>query len=150
MRRFVFSALAGLAAASASGIAASQAWVREYVAGLTGGTNDTVTVLSEDGRAVTLAYEPYSEAGLMATNSANAAVADGTLFAWDGAGRYVNAKAGLAVVATATNFVFGAAQSSVVGGIDVFSDADGGAFGVVSRPLTPSEAAALLEEGGVK
>lgn len=146
-RTFWIAALAAVAAALAAprvfGIAASQAWVREYVAGLNGGTNDTFSVTASDGRTITMTYELYTESALMATNSANATVTNGTLFAWNGAGRYLNVPAGLAIEATATNFTFGAAQSRVVDEIDTFADAEGGAFGVVSRPITKSEAARL-------
>ena len=147
-RGLLFGLIAALAAPCAFGIAASQAWVREYVAGLNGGTNNAFSVTASDGRTLTLTYELFTESALMATNSANATVTNGTLFAWNGEGKYLNALAGLAIEATATNFTFGASQSRVVGGIDTFVDAEGGAFGVVSRPITKSEAARL--KGGAE
>lgn len=147
-RGLLFGLMAALAAPCAFGIAASQAWVREYVAGLNGGTNDTFSVTASDGRTLTLTYELFTESALMATNSANSAVTNGTLFAWNGDGRYLNVPAGLAIQATATNFTFGASQSRVVDEIDTFADAAGGAFGVVSRPITKSEAARL--KGGAE
>lgn len=147
-RLALVAAAAALAAPCAFGIAASQEWVRQYVAGLNGGTNDTFTATTPGGTKITMTYELFTEAALMATNSANATVTNGTLFAWNGEGRYLNLNVppGLTIQATTTNFIFGAAQSRVVDEIDTFVDADGGAFGVVARPITKSEADRLKGE----
>ena len=145
MRRIAFAAVAALCAAQCFGIAASQAWVREYVAGMNGGTNGVISVDVGDGRTLTATYELFTEPALMVTNSANAAVTNGMLFAWNGRGAYVNAPAAKTVTATATNLVYGAAQSAVVGGVDTFADAQGGPFAVVSRPITKSDAERLME-----
>ncbi len=148
MRRIAFMSVAALCAARCFGIAASQAWVISYVAGLNGGTNGVISVDAGNGRTITATYELFTEPALMVTNSANAAVTNGMLFAWNGSGAYVNAPAAKTVTATATNLVFGAAQSAVVGGVDTFADAPGGAFAVVSRPITKSDAKRL--KGGAQ
>lgn len=148
MRQIAFSAAMALCVARCFGIAASQAWVVKYVAGLNGGTNGVFSADAGNGRTLTATYELFTEPALMVTNSANAAVTNGMLFAWNGSGKYVNAPAAKEIAATATNLVYGAAQSAVVGGIDTFADAAGGSFAVLSRPITKSDAARL--KGGAR
>lgn len=82
-------------------------------------------------------FEPATVQTLTVTNSLNAAITNGALFAWVGDGVFTNAHLG-AVTATRTNFVWNAIGSRVVDGIDTFVAADG--FGVTGMYLTPAQA----------
>lgn len=89
-------------------------------------------------------FEPASVAALAVTNSANATITNGTLFAWAGNGVYTNAPLNSAVSATQTNFVWNAIQSSVVDGVDTFGGPNG--FSVTGLYITPTQAAAIQGE----
>lgn len=82
-------------------------------------------------------FEPATVQTLVATNSLNAAITNGAMFAWVGDGVFTNANLG-AVTATRTNFVWNAIGSKVVNGIDTFVAADG--FGVTGTYLTQTQA----------
>lgn len=134
MRRLVFSALAGLAAASASGIAASQAWVESYVSNYvarsagevsantkTEASGGVTEITTGDGAVLTM--EDATDAALKVRSATAASVAagvtNGTLFAWNGAGAYMNPHG--TITATPTNLVFSGVSSVSTNGVERFA-----------------------------
>lgn len=141
------AAFAALAAFAAN--MASQKWVEMKMAELEARMSVThaISPMAVDAGTnglVTLSFEAASVAALAVTNSANATITNGALFAWAGNGSYTNAYFKSAVFATQTNFVWNGVQSTVVGGVDTFS-APGG-FGVAGRYITPTQAKAIRGE----
>ncbi len=157
MKKAISTAAALAASLTAFGIAASQAWVAEYVSNFVSRTSAEVragtTVAESNGVClavanagttdeVRLVVEAASDAALRATNCAPAAVSlgvtNGTLFVWNGAGAYVN-PAG-AVSCTATNLVFGGVGSSTAAdGLERFA----GLFDVYGVLVQPSASFAV-------
>lgn len=149
MKRLVIILTAKLCLAShlAFGIAASQAWVTNYVAQAISGskaevlanvdvadTNGVVRIVSGD---VTLTYEEATDAAMLATNCTVAAAAqgitNGCTFVWNGAGAYVNPHGTIA--ATPTNFVFSGVSSVSTNGLERFAGWFD-AYGVLIQPHT--------------
>ena len=117
--------------------AATEAWVKAYVGGLNGGTNDTVSIdVGGTNGTLKARFEMKTESALMVTNSVLASVTNGTLFAYDAGGSFTNAALGAHIQATASNLVWNAVASMVVDGVDFFPEC----FGVVGKYLTPTEA----------
>lgn len=135
MRKLAIVLTAKLCLAShlAFGIAASQAWVTNYVAQAISGskaevlanvdvvdTNGIVRIVSGD---VTLTYEKATDAAMLATNCTAAAAAqgitNGCLFVWNGTGAYVNPRG--VVSCTATNLVFSGVSSIATNGVERFA-----------------------------
>lgn len=157
MRKLVLVSLCTLYSALCTTFAASRAateeWVRRYVATNTASasarysyevTNGYVRIVGEDaGETITITGEVPDRLALAATNCTSAAavrgVTDGMLFAWNGQGAFVNAPAGKSIAATPTNFVFEGVASHA-DGIDRF----GTLFGVYGLRITPSVQAQLL------
>ena len=127
---------AAVAARRCFGIAASQAWVSNYVAQAisssraereataTVTTTGGVTVIETgSGRgAVRLVIEDATDAAMVATNCAaqavSAGVTNGCVFVWNGAGAYVNP---LGVIScTPTNLVYSGVASFPTNGVDRF------------------------------
>ena len=151
MKKTVILMAAAIAAASAFGIAASQAWVSNYVAqaisssraemeaNATVTTTNNVTVIEVGGgrNAVRFIYQDPTDAALLATNCAAAATAQGVtngcLFVWNGAGAYVNPHG--VVSCTPTNLVFLGVSSVATNGIERF-DGWFDARGVLIQPNT--------------
>lgn len=88
-------------------------------------------------------FEPATVPTLMATNSLNSTITNGSLFAWNDGGVYTNAALG-AITSTETNFVWRATPSQVVDGIDTFVRPDG--FGVTGLYVTPKQAKSIRGE----
>ena len=124
---FLFAAMC---AVECFGIAASQAWVTNYVAQAiasvsprTSESNGCVVVeTTANGKTVRMVWENPTDNALMATNCTAAATAqsitNGTLFVWNGAGSYVNPNG--AIAATQTNLVFSGVGSIATNGIERF------------------------------
>ena len=142
MKRLVVMAAAACAAFSAFGIAASQAWVSNYVASVAASvqagtyavsTNGSMVVTANGGMdgEMRLVVEDFTDAALVATNclpqAVSAGVTNGLLFVWNGAGAYVN-PAGT-VSCTPTNLVWNGVSSITTNGVERFEgwfDAYGG------------------------
>ena len=150
MKRIVILAFAAMCAANCFGIAASQAWVEQYVsnyveraaATVQAGTvvastngSTTVTASTGTGSEMRLVVQDFSDAALLATNctaSANAhGVTNGCLFVWNGAGAYIN-PAGT-VSCTSSNLVWEGVGSIRTNGVDRFS----GWFDVLGALIQP-------------
>ena len=138
---------AAVAAMRCFGIAASQAWVSNYVAQAISGskaevmanvdvadTNGVVRIVSGD---VTLTYEEATDAAMLATNCTAAAIAQGVTngctFVWNGAGAYVNPHGTIA--ATPTNLVFSGIASVSTNGMERFAGWFD-AYGALIQPHT--------------
>ena len=138
---------AAVAAMRCFGIAASQAWVSNYVAQAISGskaevmanvdvadTNGVVRIVSGD---VTLTYEEATDAAMLATNCTAAAIAQGVTngctFVWNGAGAYVNPHGTIA--ATPTNLVFSGIASVSTTGVERFAGWFD-AYGALIQPHT--------------
>ena len=138
---------AAVAAMRCFGIAASQAWVSNYVAQAISGskaevmanvdvadTNGVVRIVSGD---VTLTYEEATDAAMLATNCMAAAIAQGVTngctFVWNGAGAYVNPHGTIA--ATPTNLVFSGIASVSTNGVERFAGWFD-AYGALIQPHT--------------
>ena len=138
---------AAVAAMRCFGIAASQAWVSNYVAQAISGskaevmanvdvadTNGVVRIVSGD---VTLTYEEATDAAMLATNCTAAAIAQGVTngctFVWNGAGAYVNPHGTIA--ATSTNLVFSGVASVSTNGVERFAGWFD-AYGALIQPHT--------------
>ena len=138
---------AAVAAMRCFGIAASQAWVSNYVAQAISGskaevmanvdvadTNGVVRIVSGD---VTLTYEEATDAAMLATNCTAAAIAQGVTngctFVWNGAGAYVNPHGTIA--ATPTNLVFSGIASVSTNGVERFAGWFD-AYGALIQPHT--------------
>ena len=88
---------------------------------------------------VAVAYLRWRDVPALAvTNSTNATVTNGAVFAWAGGGVYTNAQLGCAIVSTQTNFVWNGIGSTVADGRVTFAAADG--FDVTGLRLTKEEA----------
>lgn len=150
MRQLVLIA-AAVAAMRCFGIAASQAWVADYVsnfvartsaeiqAGTTVATSNGCTVVTANGgttNEMRLVVEPFSDAALLATNCTASAeargVTNGCIFVWNGAGTYMNP---LGVVScTSTNMVYSGVGSVATNGLLRFE----GWFDAVGVLIQPS------------
>lgn len=155
MKRILVLCVAACTTASAFGIAASQAWVSNYVERAISSSaaqlQATATVTATNGvteirlvdatRCVRLVIEDSTDAALLATNCTMSAVArgitNGTAFVWDGAGRYIN-PAGV-ISCTPTNFVFAGVGSVATNGVDRFV----GWFDVYGALLQPDASFAV-------
>lgn len=132
-------------------IAASQAWVAQYVsnyvaqteaavkAGVTTAASNNCTYITANAgttNEVRLVIEDATDAALCATNCTGAAVAqgitNGLYFVWNGAGSYVNPAGTIA--ATRTNFVFRGVSSVRTNGVDRFA----GWFDAYGAMIQPS------------
>jgi len=119
-------------------IAASQAWVADYVSNYVARTAAEVragtTVVSSNGYTVVtanggttnemrLVVQDSTDAALLATNCTGAATArgitNGCTFVWNGAGAYVNPLG--AISCTSTNFVYSGVGSFPTNGVDRFA-----------------------------
>ena len=146
MRNLIL-AFAAVAAMRCFGIAASQAWVSNYVAQAISGskaevmanvdvadTNGVVRIVSGD---VTLTYEEATDAAMLATNCTAAAIAQGVTngctFVWNGAGAYVNPHGTIA--ATPPNLVFSGVASVSTNGMERFAGWFD-AYGALIQPHT--------------
>ena len=137
---------AAVAAIRCFGIAASQAWVAEYVsnyveraaatvqAGTTVVSSNGCTIVTANGgtsNEVRLVVQDFSDAAMVATNCAASAeargITNGCVFVWNGAGAYVNP---LGVIScTPTNLVYSGVGSVATNGVERFAgwfDAYGG------------------------
>lgn len=135
----------------AFGIAASQAWVTNYVAQAIATsraeleTTATVTATGgvrsiETGKGtgiVRLVIEDASDAALKATNCTVAAtsrgITNGLLFVWNAAGSYVNPRGTIAC--TASNMVYSGVSSVRTNGLERFAGWFD-AYGVLIQPRT--------------
>lgn len=135
MKKVLFL-FAAMCAAQCFGIAASQAWVSNYVAQaisrsagemqatatVTATNGVTVFVAGNDSVRTRLVVEDSSDAALLATNcmtqAVSAGVTNGCTFVWNGAGAYVNP---LGVIScTPTNLVWGNVGSVATNGMERF------------------------------
>lgn len=156
MKRLFFLC-AAMCAARCFGIAASQAWVTNYVAKAISGskaevlantdvsdTNGVVRIVAGD---VAFAFEEATDAALLATNCTAAAAAkgitNGCAFVWNGAGAYVNPRG--MITATATNLVFSGVASVSDNGVERFSGWFD-AIGVLIQPHTSHSITNGMEE----
>ena len=142
-KALLMAALAALAFPADSANMASQPWVQMKIDALRDefGVTKAVAPMAVDAGTngtIYAFFEPATIATLVVTNSANAVVTNGALFAWTGNGVYTNAQFGSAVFATQTNFVWNGIGSSVVDGIDTFAVTNG--FSVTGEYITPTEA----------
>lgn len=137
MKRMLFLCATACVAASAFGIAASQAWVSNYVERAISSSaaqlQATATVTATNGatdirlvdatRRVRLVIEDSTDAAMIATNCTTFAVShgvtNGCVFVWNGAGAYVNPVG--AISCTATNFVWEGVGSVQADGLDRFA-----------------------------
>lgn len=151
MKKTIICMLAAIAVSSAFGIAASQAWVSNYVAQAisrsagelqatttsvsTGGV--TVVSVGSGSAAVRFTFEEATDAALCATNCTASAealgVTNGLYFVWNGAGAYVNPVA--TVTATPSNLVFNGVASVRADGFERFD----GLFDARSVLLQPAK-----------
>jgi len=155
MKKVLFL-FAAMCAAQCFGIAASQAWVENYVsnyvaaaaasvqAGTTVVQSNGCTFITANGgtaNEMRLVVEDFSDAALLATNclaqAVSAGVTNGCTFVWNGAGAYVNP---LGVIScTATNLVWGGVASFPTNGVDRFE----GWFDVTGAKLQPDASFAI-------
>ena len=132
---------AALLPRSVLGIAASQAWVEDYVsnyvaqsisasraeltanATVTTSNGFTVVEAGSGQTAVRLVYQNPADAALEATNCTAAAraqgVTNGCLFVWNGAGAYINPHG--VISCTQTNLVFSGVSSISTNGVERFA-----------------------------
>ena len=145
MRQLIVIAAAA-AAMRCFGIAASQAWVENYVSNYVAKTAAEVqagtTVVTSNGNMVVtanagrpnemrLVVQAFTDAAMIATNCTASAgargITDGTVFVWNGAGAYINP---LGVIScTSSNLVYSGVGSVTAGGLERFAgwfDAYGG------------------------
>ena len=164
MKKCILSAAAAFAAFAAFGIAASQAWVTNYVAKAIASSaaqiETTGTVVSTNGVTVyevtsasgwmRLVVEDATDAALRATNCTASAVAggvtNGTLFVWNGAGAYVNPSG--TVSCTATNLVYSGVGSVRTNGVERFAGLFD-AVGVLIQPSTSLSTTNGITEVGI-
>jgi len=150
MKKVLFL-FAAMCAAECFGIAASQAWVTNYVAEAIASsraeleatatvttTNGVTVIEAGSGRnAVRLIMEDSTDAALLATNCTATATAqgitNGCTFVWNGAGAYVNPYGTIA--ATPTNLVFSGVSSVSTNGVERFAGWFD-AYGVLIQPHT--------------
>lgn len=137
---------AAVAAMRCFGIAASQAWVEQYVSNYVARTAAEIqagtTVVSTNGSTVVtanagrpgemrLVIQDFTDAAMIATNCTAAAeargVTNGCVFVWNGAGAYLNLNG--TITATPTNLVYSGVGSMSTNGVERFAgwfDAYGG------------------------
>lgn len=123
--------------------AATQEWVRRYIAGLNATSNTISTSVGPTNVVAT--YELFTEPALVVTNATPSAspVSNGVLFAFSDYGHvYRNREIGAFIDATKTNFVFRGIGSSVVNGLDTFAG-PGWSFAVLGTLIAPSRAKEL-------
>ena len=151
MKKLLIFAFALAATRAVFAIAASQAWVAQYVsnyvaqteaavkAGVTTAASNNCTYITANAgttNEVRLVVEDATDAALCATNCTGAAVAQGVTnglyFVWNGAGEYVNPAGTIA--ATRTNFVFRGVSSVRTNGVDRFA----GWFDAYGAMIQPS------------
>lgn len=137
MRNLILIA-ATVAAMRCFGIAASQAWVANYVsnyvartaaevqAGTTVAQTNGSTVITANGgttNEMRLVVQDFADAALLATNCTVAAMAQGVTngctFVWNGAGVYINPHG--TITATPTNLVFSGVSSVSTNGVERFA-----------------------------
>lgn len=145
MRQLIVIA-AVAAAMRCFGIAASQAWVENYVSNYVAKTAAEVqagtTVVTSNGSMVVtanagrpnemrLVVQAFTDAAMIATNCTAAAeargVTNGCVFVWNGAGAYLNPNG--TITATPTNLVYSGVGSMSTNGVERFAgwfDAYGG------------------------
>lgn len=145
MRQLVLIA-AAVAAMRCFGIAASQAWVEQYVSNYVARTAAEIqagtTVVSTNGSTVVtanagrpgemrLVIQDFTDAAMIATNCTTAAeargVTNGCVFVWNGTGAYLNPNG--TITATPTNLVYSGVGSMSTNGVERFAgwfDAYGG------------------------
>lgn len=123
---------------SAASPAATQAWVKQYIAALNGGTNGVI-VTEGGGYRFEVVFEPADQYAIVVTNSTDATVTNGTLFAYTTDGVYTNGVLELAIYSTSSNLVYSGVGSVVTNGFDYFD----GYFGVLGTRITQSQAEAL-------
>ena len=145
----VFAAVAAL---RCFGIAASQAWVANYVsnyvaqsyasvqAGTTVAQTNGCTVITANPGAdgeMRLVVQDFADAAMLATNCTGAATAqgitNGCTFVWNGAGAYINPHGTIA--ATPTNLVFSGVSSVFTNGMERFAGWFD-AYGALIQPHT--------------
>ena len=151
MKRIVMFA-AVFAAVAAFGMAASQAWVTNYVAQaiaasraeleatatvtVTNGATEIVAGGSGGVGRVRVVVEDASDAAMVATNCTAAArsagVTNGLVFVWNGAGAYVNPNG--TISCTATNMTYGGTASVATNGVERFAGWFD-AYGVLIQPM---------------
>ena len=148
MKRLAIILTAKLCLAShlAFGIAASQAWVENYVSNyvartaaevqagtVTVHTNGSMVVTANQGRTneMRLVVPDFTDAAMIATNCTMHAevrgITNGTVFVWNGAGAYINPRA--IISCTSTNLVLEGVGSVTTDGLERFAgwfDAYGG------------------------
>ena len=147
---------AAVAAIRCFGIAASQAWVAEYVSNYVGRASASVqagtTVSVSNGCTVVtanagstnemrLVVQDFSDAAMVATNclaqAVSAGVTNGCTFVWNGAGAYVNP---LGVIScTSTNLVWDGVGSVATNGLLRFE----GWFDATGVLIQPSASLAI-------
>lgn len=137
---------AAVAAMRCFGIAASQAWVEQYVSNYVARTAAEIqagtTVVSTNGSTVVtanagrpgemrLVIQDFTDAAMIATNCTAAAeargVTNGCVFVWNGTGAYLNPNG--TITATPTNLVYSGVGSMSTNGVERFAgwfDAYGG------------------------
>lgn len=138
MKRIMLSVFAACLAMSAFAIAASQAWVTNYVAQaiassrasieatatVTKSNGITEYVLNTGSGQVRMTMEDATDAALIATNCTLAAqfwgVTNGCTFVWNGAGAYINPHG--RVACTATNMVYRGVASTYSDGVLHFEE----------------------------
>ena len=151
MKKIIFAAAACMAAQFAFGIAASQAWVQQYVSNYVAAsvaevragttvvaTNGAVIATASAGRSfMQLIVEDFSDAALVATNCTGAATAQGVTngctFVWNGSGAYVNPSG--TISCTSTNMTFSGVGSVSTNGVERFTGWFD-AYGVLIQPHT--------------
>lgn len=143
MRRILAVFACALAAAAFAANMASQKWVEMKIGESENRmlVNRSVLPMAVDAGTngtIYASFEPADVAALSVTNSTNAAIANGMVFAWVGDGSYTNAALGTAIFSTKTNFVWRGTLSSVVDGVDTFGGIGG--FGVVGTLVTKTQA----------
>ena len=151
MKKVLFL-LAAMCAAQCFGIAASQAWVTNYVAQAISGSKAEVlanvdvadtngcTVITANGgttNEMRLVVQDFTDAAMLATNCTVAATAqgitNGCTFVWNGAGSYINPHG--TITATPTNLVFSGVSSVSTNGVERFAGWFD-AMGVLIQPHT--------------
>lgn len=137
MRKLAIVLTAKLCLAShlAFGIAASQAWVENYVSNYVARTAAEVqagtTVVSSNGKMVVtanpgctnemrLVIQDFTDAALVATNCTASAISQGVtngcVFVWNGAGAYINPNG--AISCTSSNLVYSGVGSVATNGFE--------------------------------
>lgn len=147
------------AVAHAASPSATQDWVRHYVATnmQSAASEPLVTEVATNGFTtlsisnatdhIIVTGEYPNRLGLLATNVTASAVSlgvtNGMIFAWNGAGSFVNTPASLSVSCVSNEcFKFNDVKSAKVDGVDTFTNL----FSVSGVKILPSVSASLLPE----